>query len=118
METVLSKYKHFNASLRELKHVLGEDLHNVAGVTPEKIYRTDVVYAIKQYIAKSISLQKLVEWVNVVWFTELYEYAPKEENAIASVMALLETLDEGVEFTLDEYRKMIGCLESNKECEL
>lgn len=63
-------------------------------------------------------MSKLVAWVNVIWFTELYEYGSKEENAIASVMALLETLDEGVAFTPEEYAEMIECLEANRECKL
>ena len=33
-------------------------------------------------------------------------------------MALLETLDEGVDFTDDEYAKMIACLETNTECDI
>jgi hypothetical protein len=118
MKTILSKYKHFDVSLQELKSVLGDDLYNVADVTPEKVVSADVVYAIKQYLSKEVTLSELVDWVNVIWFTELYEYAPKEENAIASVMALLETLDEGVDFTDDEYAQMIECLETNTECEL
>jgi hypothetical protein len=118
MKTILRKYKHFDASLQELKSELGEDLYNVPDVTPEKISAADVIYAIKQYLAKSISLQKLVEWVNVVWFTDLYQYASKEENSISSVMTLLETLDEGVEFTTKDFAQMISCLEANKECEL
>lgn len=118
MKTVLSKYKHFDISLQELKSVLGENLYNVADVTPEKVVAADVVYAIKQYLSKAVTLSELVDWVNVVWFTELYEYATKEENAIASVMALLETLDEGVEFSDEEYAVMIECLNNNTECEL
>lgn len=118
MKTILSKYKHFDVSLQELKNVLGEDLYNVSDVTPEKVCAADVVYAIKQYLTKSVSLSELVEWVNVVWFTELYEYASKDENAIASVMALLETLDEGEEFSNEEYQTMIRSLENNVECEL
>lgn len=108
MKTTLKKYKRFDISLQHLKSVLGEDLYNVA----------DVVYAMKQYLAKTVSLSGLVAWVNVIWFTELYEYNSKEENAIASVMALLETLDEGVAFTPEEYAEMIECLEANRECEL
>ena len=118
MNTVLNQYKRFDVSLQELKSVLGEDLHNVGDVTPEKVVTADVVYAIKKYLSKEITLSELVDWANVMWFTELYEYATKEENVIASVMALLETLDEGVNFTDDEYSQMINCLENNTECEL
>ena len=97
---------------------VGGGLYNVADVTPEKVSAADVVYAMKQYLAKTVSLSELVAWVNVIWFAELYEYDSKEENAIASVMALLETLDEGVAFTPEEYAEMIECLEANRECEL
>ena len=118
MKTALKKYKRFAISLQQLKSVLGEDFYNVADVTPEKVSAADVVYAMKQYLAKAVSLSELVAWVNVIWFTELYEYNSKEENAIASVMALLETLDEGVAFTPEKYAEMIECLEANRECEL
>lgn len=60
----------------------------------------------------------MVDWVNVVWFTELFEYSAKEENSIESVITLLETLDEGVIFGDKEYDKMIECLKTNTECEL
>ena len=36
----------------------------------------------------------------------------------SNVVALLETLDEGVAFTPEEYAEMIKCLEANRECEL
>ena len=35
-----------------------------------------------------------MDWVNVVWFTDLFEYNSLEEESIASVVSLLETLDE------------------------
>ena len=75
-------------------------------------------FGVCDYFGKSASLSKLVAWVNVIWFTELYEYDSKEENAITSVMALLETLDEGVAFTPEEYAEMIECLEANRDCKL
>lgn len=118
MKTILNKYKHFDISLHELKGVLGDDLYNVDDMTPTTVYAADVAYAIKQYLSKTVSLSDLVQWVNVVWFTELYEYDSSEENSIASVMTLLETLDEGVEYTTEEYARMIECLETNKECNL
>ena len=115
---ILRKYKRFAISLKQLKSVLGEDLYNVADVTPEKVSAADIVYAMKQYFTKTVSLSELAAWVNVIWFTELYECDSKEENAIASVMALLEILDEGVAFTPEEYAETIECLEANRECEL
>ena len=68
-------------------------------------------------LTKEVTLSTLVDWVNVVQLTELYEYSAKEEYSIASVMALLEILDEGVNYSDKEYAKMIECLETNTECE-
>ena len=81
---------------------MGEDLHNVGDATPEKVVTAGVVYAIKKYLSNAVTLSELVDWVNV----------------IASVMTLLETLDEGVNFTDGEYTQMIKCLETNTEYEL
>ncbi len=36
----------------------------------------------------------------------------------SNVVALLETLDEGVAFTAGEYAEMIECLKANRECKL
>ena len=55
MNTILNKYKRFDVSLQELKSVLGEDLYNVADITPEKVVAADVVYAIKQYLSKVVT---------------------------------------------------------------
>ena len=35
----------------------------------------------------------LVEWVNVVWFTELYVF-DEDADSIVSVFEVLETMDE------------------------
>ena len=118
MTNFLKKYKRFELSFQEIKASLGDYLYNVPQITPEKINADDVIYAIRQFLLKNITPEELVNWVNVVWFTDLYVYASKEENAIASVMTLLETLDEGVDFSEETYLKMIECLEKNIECEL
>ena len=118
MNNILSRYKHFDMNLQELKDILGDDLHNVSDISPQKLNANDVIYAIQQYLANSVSLIDLLNWVNTIWFTDLYEYNTKEENTIASVMSLLETLDEGVEFSNEEYFMMIDCLQKNIECEL
>ena len=118
MNNILKRYKHFEASLQELKDTFGDDLYNVPNVLPQQVSANDVIYAIQQYLANIISLTDLINWVNIIWFTDLYKYSEREENAIASVMSLLETLDEGVEFSNEEYFKMVDCLQKNIECEL
>ena len=89
-------FKRFEVNLQALKTKLGEDLYNISDISPEKITAEDVIYAIVEYRTKVISLQDLVNRVDVIWFSNLYEYAEKEDNSIASVITLLETLDEDV----------------------
>ena len=56
-----------------------------------------------------------MDWVNIIWFTDLYEYNLAEEESIASVITLLETLDEDdVALSNDEFLNMVKCLENNK----
>ena len=74
-----------------------------------------MIFIINQYISGGITLQEVVDWVNVVWFTDLFEYIPLEEESIASVIAFLETLDEDdVQFTNNDFMDMIECLSNNK----
>jgi hypothetical protein len=81
----------------------------------ETFTASDVITAIKKYRAHEITLQNLVDWVNTLWFVDgLYNYEESQCDSIASVMDLLEELDEdGVAYTDDEYDCMIAALESN-----
>ncbi len=104
----------FKINASQLRNELGSDLYNVFGVKAEKIYAKDVISAIEQYMSNSISLQDLLDWVNIIWFTDLYEYNPAEEETIASVMAVLETMDEDdVNISDEELLRMINNLNSN-----
>jgi hypothetical protein len=76
----------------------------------------DVVNAIHKYQNGEISMDILLDWVNTLWFTDVFDYDEKYSDSIASVMDLLEELDEdGVFYTDDEYDRMIIALESNTE---
>ena len=61
-------------NLNQLKKELGDDLYNVNITTSRKVYAEDLIFLINQYISHKITLQEIVDWVNVVWFTDLYEY--------------------------------------------
>jgi len=76
----------------------------------------DVLKALRQYRNGEITQEVLLEWVNIVWFTELYNCADGQDGSIASVMAELEMLDEDDMFFSDEdYIRMIAALERNFE---
>ena len=63
-----------------------------------------------------ISKQQLLDWVNTVWFSGLFEYCDENCDSIASVMNELEEIDEeGKELTFEKINKYIHALENNIE---
>ncbi len=64
---------------------------------PLVIYNRDLAYVLKEYINKHINQHQLLEWVNMIWFSDLYEYAQSDCDCIVEVMHILEELDEQIE---------------------
>ena len=115
MRAILTDFLKTKINLKQLKEQIGNDLYNVVIKTPQKVYASDLIFLINQYVAGKISLQEIVDWVNVVWFTDLFEYNASEEESIASVISLLETLDEDdIQFSDKDFIDMIECLSNNK----
>ena len=117
MNNILRKYLKNEVSIESVKEELGNDLYNVKNITPEKVCTEDIIFLITQFIIERISKEELLQLVNTVWFTDLYEYNSEQENAIASVMTLLESLDETC-YTNEDFENMIDCLIENTECNL
>ena len=80
LEKYLSLYCELKISKSELQQAIGEDLHNVECKKAYCIKRSDVVNAIQLYKNGAISKDALVEWVNVVWFTELYVFDDEDAD--------------------------------------
>ena len=117
-EKYLSLYCELKISKSELQQAIGEDLHNVECKKAYSIKRSDVVNAIQLYKNGAISKDALVEWVNVVWFTERYVFDDENADSIVSVLEVLETMDEdGVVVSENELSEMIASLNSNMEYE-
>ena len=115
-EKYLSLYRELKLSKSELQQAIGEDLHNVECQKAYRIKRSDVVNAIQLLGNGTISKDALVEWVNVVWFTELYVFDDEDADSIVSVLEVLETMDEeGVVTSENELSEMITALTSNTE---
>lgn len=116
MEKYLGLYRELKISKSELQQAIGKDLHNVKCQKAYRVKRSDVVNAIQLYENGTISKDTLVEWVNVVWFTELYVFDDEDADSIVSVIAVLETMDEeGVVISENELSEMIIALTSNTE---
>ena len=115
----LSAFKDLQITKKELCNKLGVDnLHESPIDEIIVVYASDVIALLKAYASKKITLEWLLDWVNVVWFTDLFVYAEKENDAIASVMNYLEELDEeNRELTNSTIEGYISALENNRELE-
>ena len=115
-EKYLSLYRELKISKSELQQAIGEDLHNVECKKAYCIKRSDVVNAIQLLQNGTISKDTLLEWVNIVWFTELFVFDDEDADSIVSVLEVLETMDEdGVVISENELSEMITALSSNTE---
>ncbi len=114
-QSLLSDFLYFQKTKSDLTAAFGNDLHNVS-TTPVIVSRDAAVFAIDVYLSGKITKNQLVDWVNVLWFTDLFEYADEDADSIASVMDVLETLDEeGAEFSTEDFQRMKECLLNNEE---
>ena len=114
-KVLLADFLDFKKSKSDLIQFFGEDLLNAAGPSLQ-VTTKDVITAIDRYLRNEISKNQLLDWVNVLWFTDLFEYNDSEADSIASVMTMLETLDEAdVSLTEHDYLKMKECLYRNQE---
>ena len=116
MEKLLDQFRKMEIGKADLQAFFGNDLHNAVCRKPQKIERTDVAYAIQRMLDGSKSVLDVVEWVNVVWFTDLFAFSDDDADSIVSVLEVLETMDEeGVSVTTEELNIMVSALSENKE---
>jgi hypothetical protein len=109
-------FKNLQISKKELIDKLGGDLHVVKLEKPVTICNTDVIDVLKAIRNDRITLNQLLDWVNTVWFTDLYEYDDEYSDSIASVLDKLEDLDEDDrKLTESDIKKYIDALSNNKE---
>ena len=81
---------------------------------PFVINKEDLSKAIQRFMDTEISLEQLVDWVNVVWFTDLFEFPEDESDSMVSVLEVLETLDEdNISISKEEFSKMLDALSNN-----
>ena len=112
---VLIDFLDFKKSKTDLVQIFGKDLLNATGPTLP-VSSKDVITAIDRYLRSEITKNQLVDWVNVLWFTDLFEYNDDEADSIASVMTVLESLDEAeVSVSEHDYLRMKECLYRNQE---
>lgn len=116
LRNILEKYKNVEISKGELLKLVGEDLSTLKLEKPIEICTSDVIALLENYKHGKISDKDLLDWVNTIWFTDLYKYCDSEADSIASVMNELEEADEDIEkIALSRIKKYIEALKNNIE---
>lgn len=123
IKELLANFLTFNTSYDELKASLwkeGRGWPRLPDGEIEIVKAQDVICAIIMFKSGEISQVELLDWVNTLWFSDLFDYADEQCDSIASVMTELETLDEdGACYSLHDFDQMIAALKSNREyCKL
>ena len=114
MTETLLKFKKLEIDKATLRKEIGDDLYNVDYSKPITVNRADVSMVIQKYLKNDIPLEQLVDWVNVIWFTDLFELLETESDSIMSVLEVLKTLDEDeATVSVEEFSKMLVALSNN-----
>ena len=112
----LIDFKDLYISKEELSNKLGGNLLSVKIDNPVVIYSTDVINLLNAYKKRQITIEYLINWVNTIWFTDLFDYYDEQCDSIASVLNKLEELDEkDKELTEDDVNNYINALQNNNE---
>ena len=105
---MLERFLNFEIGRSELTEHFGENLHGVTVAEPVIVKAEDLANAIQLHLDGGCSTEALVDWVNVVWFTDLFELQEDRIEDIVDVLEVLETLDEeGVTLSPEEERAML-----------
>lgn len=91
----ISKYK--RSALTDMNDEQEVNLENIKTV-------------LNYYFNNQISLQDLVDWVNLIWFSDNFTYKENEKETISECLFYLEQLDEAQEVNdlLLKVKKILG----------
>lgn len=111
------KYKRLEISLAELKALVPRQLFYSCGKTCV-VYKEDVERLLLCYRKKIITKDELIDWVNTIRFSELFDIDDPYCDSIAAILDELEEADERDEvlsqYNIDRY---LNALDKNIEIE-
>lgn len=111
---MLEQYRDLVINKEELIKKGGIQLLNETGEAVV-VCNQHLIELISQYINGSVSKERVLEWVNTIWFSDVFDYCNDGCDCIASIMIRLEELDEGFALDMNTANMLIEALESNKE---
>jgi len=114
----LEEFRDFKIRKREICDLDKIDIFNASidNGKPVIIYPYHIIKLLNEFRENKLSEEHLLEWINTIMFTDLFEYDDKFRDSIASVISELEEIDEeGREITLEKIDRYIHALENNIE---
>ncbi len=112
---IARQYRDFQIDVATYGELAGENVQFLSLDHLVPVGPSHVIEAIRKFLLEEISMEQLVKWVNVIWFSDAYEFEESFTDSMVSVLDQLECLDEdGVSFTEEQYQMMMDCLANNR----
>ena len=77
----------------ELENTIGQSAIKAKTGVPIVISARDVLYALELYSQDKINLAALLEWCDVIRFSDLFDY-PDEENELETIASVVDEIQE------------------------
>ena len=84
---------------------------------PVVLNRNHVIHVLKRYKQERLSQENLFDWVHFVWFSDLFTCEPEDADSIASVIQVLEELEEEGIIEPEDVDYCLHALENNEIAE-
>jgi hypothetical protein len=84
---------------------------------PVVIQRAHVINLLKRYKQERISQSDLFNWIHFVWFSDFFTCDDNDADCIASVVAVLEELEEEGDMMPEDVDCCLLALENNRHAE-
>ncbi len=112
----LISFMRLDITKNELLDIVKADLKDLTIDNPIIVNSEDVIKVLEAYLNNKINLQDVIDWVNIIWFSDIYDYADYQCDSIASVMNELEEADEDSEkLSQNNIEKYLNALKNNTE---
>ncbi|ERJ11073.1 hypothetical protein [Haloplasma contractile] len=111
---ILEKFRDLVITREELENHGGEHLLKKMGEAVV-VCNQHIINLLDGYIHGRVTITRILEWVNTIWFSDTFDYCDEGCDCIASIMNRLEELDEGFTLDNDAAKNLVSALKKNVE---
>ena len=115
MQSLLEDFRDLKIRREELINQENWNTLNARGEETVLICNQHLMRLLEEYQAGNIDIDRILEWVNTIWFSDAFDYCEEYCDCIASIMNKLEELDEGFQLNDKRVKEYLAALISNKE---